>query len=315
MTNQDDSTHEVLFKELAAAIEEHLEQQIPEEDVRRIAAEEIAKVRLPRPVKVEVNGQQTNTGNIIEGRVHHRFDELMKLIDEGQRNILMVGPAGSGKTTLAEQVATGLGLEFGFLSLSAGVTETHLFGRILPQADGTWAHQPTRFLGLYEEGGVFLFDEVDAADPNLMVSINAAIANGQLANPVTGQVHVRSPQFYLLAAANTYGHGGDVQYVGRNQLDAATLDRFILATIEVGYDEALEEDLARSIGCNGSTDQLLSWVKTLRARIDESRVRRIASTRLVVSAARALTKGRSLADVQSRYFLGWSTDERAKVEV
>ena len=109
------------------------------------------------------------------------------MLSEGHRNLLMVGPAGSGKTTLAKDVAEALGLDFGFISLSAGVTETHLFGRMLPQADGTWGYVESVFVRIYRNGGVFLLDELDAADANVMVSINAALANGVLCNPVTGE--------------------------------------------------------------------------------------------------------------------------------
>src|SRR5208337_1523898 len=113
---------------------------------------------------------------------------------------------------------------------TAGVTETHLFGRVLPQADGSWQFCPSRFVEIYEQGGVFLLDEMDAADANVMVAINAALANGVMANP-HGKVHVRHPKCIIIAAANTWGRGGDHLYVGRNQLDAATMDRFVLSMV------------------------------------------------------------------------------------
>jgi cobaltochelatase CobS len=98
---------------------------------------------------------------------------------------------------------------------------------------------------VYENGGVFLLDEIDAADANAMVAINAALANRVMANP-NGKVHVRHDKCFILAAANTWGRGGDHQYVGRNQLDAATLDRFVLSTIGVEYDLELEVTLVRA---------------------------------------------------------------------
>jgi len=61
-----------------------------------------------------------------------------------------------------------------------------------------------RFVQVYENGGVFLLDEIDAADANVMVAINAALANGVLANP-NGKVHVRHDKCFILAAANTWG--------------------------------------------------------------------------------------------------------------
>jgi MoxR-like ATPase len=305
--------YEELFVKLAGAIQEHLDIKgaVDVPAVRRIVDEKIAEARLPRPIEVHLDDGRKVT---LEGRVHFQFEALMELVQEGHRNILMVGPAGSGKTTLAKSMAEALGLPFGFISLSAGVTETHLLGRVLPKADGSWGHVPTRFIEVYEGGGVFLLDEVDGADANVMVAINAALANGLLCNPVTGQVHVRHKDCFILAAGNTWGRGGDTQYVGRNQLDAATLDRFVLSTIRVTYDRDLERDLARGALSEAQADELLAWVDTLRTRIAEHRLRRIASTRLVVNGVAAMRQGRTLSDVKTRYFQDWSADELAKAE-
>jgi MoxR-like ATPase len=225
----------------------------------------------------------------------------------------MVGPAGSGKTTLAKDLAKALGRSFAFISLSAGVTETHLFGRMLPQADGTFAYVESPFVRVYRNGGVFLFDELDAADSNVMVSVNAALANGVLCNPVTGEIIHRHESCLILAAANTFGRGGDHMYVGRNALDAATLDRFVLCTLSVGYDTDLEMDLARSILEQVQADELVAWVNALREKITENRLRRIASTRLVVNSAAAIKRGANLAAVKRRFYQDWSRDELAKI--
>ncbi len=311
-TTPHNGEYQELFKRLAGALDEHLDHPLDEAKVRQIAeaavVEEVAKARLPRPIEVHVNGEVHR----VDGRVHSQFRELLGLVEEGHRNLLMVGPAGSGKTTLAKNLAESLGVEFGFLSMSAGITETHLLGRTLPDAAGAWSFRPSRFTELYESGGVFLLDEVDAADSNVMVAINAALANGHLAL-TDGRIVTRHADCYIVAAANTWGLGGDYQYVGRNQLDAATLDRFVLSKVFVGYDIALELDLMAGLE-DGQRDELGAWVSNLRERIANYRIRRIASTRLVVGAVMAMSKGRTLAQVKSRYYADWTADERAKVE-
>ncbi|MCE5280314.1 MAG: AAA family ATPase [Planctomycetaceae bacterium] len=299
-----------IFKRLAGAINEHLElkQDLDESKVRGIVDEAVAAARLPRPVEVHMPDGTVNT---LSERTHRQFEQVLSLIGEGHSNIMLVGPAGTGKTTLVKHAAKALGRSFAFISLSAGVTETHIFGRMLPQSDGTWAYVESPFIRIYRNGGVFLFDEVDAADGNVMVSINAALANGVLCNPVNGEVIERHADCVIVAAANTYGRGGDMVYVGRNALDGATLDRFVLSKINVGYDTDLEADMATAVGSKGQA--LVDWVNRLRDRIADNRLRRIASTRLVEQGVKALSAGRTLEDVKSRFFQDWSADEKSKV--
>jgi len=263
--------------------------------------------------KVELPATRPTNAKQPAARTHRQFDELMGLVGEGHANIMLVGPAGTGKTTLVKHVAEALDRPFAFISLSAGVTETHLFGRMLPQSDGTWAYQESPFIRIYRNGGVFLFDEVDAADGNVMVSVNAALANGVLCNPVTGEVIQRHADCTIVTAANTYGRGGDMVYVGRNALDGATLDRFVLAKLFVGYDVTLEHDIARSVLDSDTARELLNWVDELRGQIAANRLRRIASTRLIAQGVKALAAGKTLEDVKERFFQDWSADELAKV--
>ena len=144
-----------------------------------------------------------------------------------------------------------------------------------------------------------------------MVAVNAALANGHFTNPVNGCTYTRDPQCIIIAAANTYGRGGDTMYVGRNALDAATLDRFVLGDVFVDYDRALEKRIASVLSDEGAA--LLSWVESLRTRIAEYRIKRIASTRLVERGVAALLKGKSLEQVKGRFFKSWSKDELSKV--
>ena len=249
----------------------------------------------------------------IEGISHEKLPVVLHLAQAGIP-ILLVGPAGSGKTKLAAQVAEALSLPFTFNSMSAGVTESSLLGRVLPDDAGNWSYRPSPFFRTYEQGAVHLFDEIDAADPNLMVIVNAAIANGKLAVPFTDLPPIsRHERTYILAAANTYGNGADVRYVGRNALDAATLDRFLIGTVEVGYDQKLERAIAAALLDPEQAEDLLAWAWSVRSRIEEHRLRRIMSTRVIENAARRMACGATFEDVRGTYFLAWSEDERRQV--
>ena len=166
------------------------------------------------------------------GEVRHaNYPALLRII-RARVNGWLVGPAGSGKTSAAEQVAKDLGLCFYSKSVGPQTSESALLG--YQDANGRTVR--TLLREAFEFGGVFLLDEVDAANPAVLVVINALLANDSCAFP--DKVVAKHPDFVLIAGANTIGQGADRQYVGRNQIDAATLDRFV--NLVWDYDPAIE---------------------------------------------------------------------------
>ncbi len=235
------------------------------------------------------------------------FDTLLKLASVGQ-NILMVGPSGSGKTFLASKVAQHLGRTFYAQSCSAGMSESQLSGWLLPSGEGgRFEYAPSTFVKAYEEGGVFLFDEVDAADENTMIFINSALANGEFFLPQRlGNPRVkRHKDFVAIAAANTYGHGESIVYAGRNRLDGATLDRFRAGCVRIEYSPKVEAAI-----CD---EEVLAWGRGVRKLIFECDLERIMSTRVLVDFTRQkreLGWGKRLW--ATSYFSDWSKDELSK---
>lgn len=249
----------------------------------------------------------------IRGTTHAAFKQVLSLA-HARIPILLVGPAGTGKTYLAEQIAKALGLRFGFLSCSIGLSEGAVMGRLLPTGEGgAFEYTPSEFVRCYEEGGVFLFDEMDAADPNTLTKLNAALAGEQMALDarVANPIAKRHADFVCIAACNTFGTGGNREYSGRNQLDQATLNRFQMGTVCVDYDRALEQ---RLLDANGESGQWWrEWGWAVRDAIRARGLKRCLSTRDMINATKAEAAGSERADVIAGYFASWKDDERAKI--
>jgi cobaltochelatase CobS len=246
----------------------------------------------------------------MEERVHEKFAEILDLAAQ-HMEILMIGPAGCGKSHLAEQIAKALGLRFGSISCSAGMSEGQITGRLIPTGDGgRFEYRRSQFVEFYEEGGVFLLDEIDAADANVLLVINQALANGHLPVPnrITNPQAKRHPDFVLIAAANTFGNGANRMYVGRNQLDESTLDRFRIGQVVMDYDRELEKSIL-------SDSVLLAGLWSIRRKAADCQLRRVVSTRFIAKAATMKAAGWTSEKIIGQLVCGWTQDERSKVGV
>lgn len=239
---------------------------------------------------------------------HNGFNEVLKLAGAGL-DIFLPGPTGCGKTHLAEQVARALGVAFGIVSGTGGVTETELFGNSTPNiATGETNYQATEFVTLYENGGLFLLDEADAMDANCLLKVNSAIANGYCTIPkrLSNPRAKRHPNFLFVMAANTWGHGATRMYCGRNKLDEATLDRFRAGTVPLDYDPAIERRLVED-------QQLYRVLAGWRAKMTEHGVQRVLSTRFMIQARKLKALGYDTAGIAKKLTGGWTPGETEKV--
>lgn len=281
---------------------------------------ELIKTHGGRPAEVQLELRGVDIDISGETVMHYKFPLLVSAIASGV-NVMLVGPAGSGKTTAAVKAAEALGLKF--YGTSAINSEYKLTGFI----DAQGRIVSTAFRKAFEEGGVFLFDEMDASLPGALLAFNAALANDWMDFPDT--VVKRHPDFRVVAGCNTYGVGADRQYVGRNQLDAASLDRY--AVIDWDYDEALEASFVgapvprgapspKSIHPLAEKDitpaahRFLDRVRSVRKAVNELKIRHVVSPRAVLHGSKLLAAGWPQDQVEEAViWKGLDKDTRSKV--
>jgi len=245
------------------------ENGIDSDKVRQIVGEFLATMDLYKGVRIE---GLTIEPILIDGVCHSKTATVLAVL-KAKEYAYLHGPAGTGKSKIGESVATALELPFYPMSVCAQSTKSDLAGYM--DAHGNYVS--TIFRKAYQEGGVFLLDEVDNGNANVLNVLNNALANSCMAFP-DGMVN-KHPDFKCLAAANTFGTGASEQYIGRNALDAAFKDRFV--SIGIFYEQDLERSLygeefcrpiweARTI-LEGRT----GWVLSMRAI---SRFRNLSQT-------------------------------------
>lgn len=272
---------------------------------------------------------------ILKDKRHPAYEEVITLASM-RKNIFLPGPAGCGKSHLCQQVAKDLKLDFSFINCSVGMSEGHLLGRLLPVGEqGQFQYVTAEYVERYEKGGMFCADELDASDPNVLLVINTSISNGYMMLPNRPQSPrvERHPDFVFIGCANTYGRGSDRLYVGRNQLDEATLDRFRIGTVPMDYnsgENAEEFSYTAPQIPNTFKTQALKWegiekdlcpdddlrvrLQWYRKKVNDNKLERIVSTRFMIDAFDMKSKAEwSDARIDKALFSGWSADERVLV--
>ena len=259
----DIQTQKEVLKLINNAIEENkIEQNIKQslsDMLDKVLEEYSNNVNIPMIHIVKLN--DTVLGQTKGNFYHEKFNQILTQIQLDEP-IMLIGPAGSGKNHAIAQIADALGKKMYYTNNASN--EFKLTGFI----DAGGNYRDTEFYKAFKNGGVFFLDEIDNSDPSALIVINSALANGYMAFP--HETIDRHPEFRMVAAANTWGKGSDLQYVGRNALDAATLDRF--DNIFFDYDRKLESALYPK-------EDVLKFMWEFRDAVLKCKIPHVVSTR------------------------------------
>jgi len=262
--------------------------------------EEVKKYRTTlQQIAITVN---ENIETIVESQ-HKEFKRLLRTMATGV-NVMLVGPAGSGKTEAAMAAAKALDRKFEIISVGPQTMQSELAG--YKNAHGSYVTSALR--RAYESGDVLIIDEIDAGNAGVFTFTNASLSNsfaGYPDGPAT-----RHPAFQVIACANTYGTGADMVYVGRSQLDGATLDRY--ATLIWDYDHDFEMHLA--LQHNSDAKSWVLQVQRWRIAMMKHKIRHIISPRASIYGAKLLKVGFSVDEcAQMLVFKGLNKEAKDKI--
>lgn len=217
-----------------------------------------------------------------KGEIHHeKYDQIKACLECGIP-VYLAGPAGSGKNHTVEQIAKENGWNFYFSN--SVQQEYKLTGFI--DAGGDF-HETEFYKACTDENEcIFFLDEMDASIPEVLVLLNAAIANGYFEFP-NGRVNLKHVHF--VAAGNTVGSGADEMYTGRMVLDQATLDRF--AIIEFDYSLRIEMAISKN------NSDLVSFIHELRDVAKTNGIRATFSYRCITMVTKLEKTGMDMATI------------------
>lgn len=206
--------------------------QLDPEQVRALIRAELA-TQPARRLEVHV-GEHVH---VQEGIYHKQYPSMLRLIAANCGNIMLSGPAGSGKTTAVEKAAEALSRQLFIVPPIGDKYEVIGFvgatGNYVESAVYRWAKAPP--------GSILLLDEVDGSMAQALLALNVPLANGIACFP---HEQIQIPREHIaIANGNTWGGGASADYCGRSKLGAAFLSRFP-NRLPWDYDEAFERAIS-----------------------------------------------------------------------
>ena len=305
------------IKDGLGRVEKVVAQYAPAIDVAAVTKliDERMKDLQPTITQIDISYTNGKTASLT-GLFHPVFKQALHILSQ-REPVYLYGPSGTGKTFMAEQLAAALFPDMPederYYSLSAtmGMSESHLQGWRLPISAGEFVYVPSEFVKRYENGGLFLLDEVDRADPNVLAVLNQALANNRMPLPARFEKPFarQHKDFVMMCGGNTAGTGADRLYTAATRLDEAFLDRFRPGTLYVDYDQTLEKALV------GDT-LLLKAMWRMREKTKNLRIERVISTRAIVKLHKLFdgTSQKGAINALKRLQTTWEPAEVTKVE-
>jgi hypothetical protein len=267
--------------------------------------QQIADVAASAPKVITVNIPTLPEPVTIQG-AHRDLPKLVARLHAGMY-VMLIGPAGTGKSYMAHDAAKALGVPCYDLSVTVQTQEWKVAG----------AHSAVTFIRgtireAYENGGVLLIDEFDNGSPNFLAGLNLLLSSDTYTF-ADGETVQRHPQFYVVGTANTIGEGGTAQYRARQALDAATLDRFTFMFVDI--DPAIEEMLAAQYLDDLTVRaDLLRLVRVSRQNGTDNNLRVVITPRATLDGAKMLALGEPMENViRDRIIRGCSPDIAEKI--
>jgi len=225
------------------------------------------------------------------------WERLIDYMRDPRPVIALVGPAGNGKTTTAEAALLALGYTYNVVDGTEFLTPADLVGfKSYSPTEGTiWQDARVAKMVRYAEQNdvpcAILINEWDALNPKTAMIFQGAFQDAGRyielpGNPFEDRLML-PPNFVFVLTMNTYGTGATRQYVGRNAMDGATMDR--VSIIPTVYEN--EANILQSKGYSRTlATRLEAWAKDVRIKIDATGERVILSNRTLNRIASRVQK-------------------------
>ena len=236
------------------------------------------------------------SAGVVKEDWHDRLATDVKL----GRTIAVRGPAGNGKSTGVRNTLNQMGYNIYHLDCTDSTTAEQLVGGLYPEGDGKGGINMIFRDGIFTKAfkdpkAAIQLDEFDALDPRVVMTLQSALhrASGdhkrKVHSPdIDGGFVEAVGDCPIVVTMNTWGNGATREYVGRNAMDAASMDRFD-SVLDTGYNKEVEKLVS-----SGFNENTAKWVvkkaNEVRKKAEDKNLKIVFSTRRCIAIAEAVEK-------------------------
>lgn len=220
---------------------------------------EAQALKIPTKASLEQFIPSTHFYSMLK-KIEHRFGKVLERMDSGLTgldalgsdyiNSFFIGKPGTGKTTIGYALGAALGMPVYSIPITKN-TEEDTFQGMTKVIDGGFKYVPTEFLEAYTHGGIVLLEEVNLADPSVIMGALGQAIEAPFVLMEDGYKPVRRhPLCVIIGTMNigTYGAKGVSQ---------AFSSRFKQTYI---LDDPKEEDFIKILEKSGQKEKACKWV-------------------------------------------------------
>ena len=243
--------------------------------------------------------------------------DILNKAQETRLFALIIGPKGTGKTTLVRKFASKTNKELYSVNFSLRTRESHLIGsKTLDKGDVSFVEGI--LVKSMRDGSLLYLDELNAAEPDVLLRLDEALDDRKqlVLKEAEGQVINASNSWFVIATINPLSH------VGTKELPPQLLSRFPVR-LRLDYppeDVELEIIKQHTTIDNSKTNDVKDAIKLARSLREAAAVEELyysPSLRETIAFAKLLTKDLAPKEVAEIVFANaydqWGEVEYRKV--
>ena len=229
--------------------------------------------------------------------------------------VLIIGPKGTGKTSLVRDFAKGKGINLDSINFSLRTRESHLVGT-KTLTDGTVSFDEGLLIKSMREGSMLYLDEINSAEADVLLRLDEALDDRrQIAlKESTGEVVKAKENWFVVATINPLTHSGT------KELPPQLLSRFpVRIRLEYPPEEVELEIVKKHVSGEHDSEivQAIKLGNTLRQAAAVEELFYSPSLRETIAFAKLVDRGMSAKEaaniVFGNVYTQWGDIEYQKV--